>query len=236
MKKSWSSPFLEGVEKAFLDLRESYQENPLKYMNKWDVIADLHQRLSHLSRLDHVETGRFTIGTDGRWREKKEEVPNLLTTPLHLRLGMNREDRSKADICYVDLSKMQVAATARYSGKRPTSLAAWRISSGVGLSVIYNDFVQYPKRRNSKTGRSSKTEGLKVLENDILNELMKLRLWDKSVLVLVDNHSLYTRTELEATFSRRLDPYTMRMYYLTPKVGYHIAGKRQSKDSLEPLQ
>ena len=52
MKKSWSSPFLEGVEKAFLDLRESYQENPLKYMNKWDVIADLHQRLSHLSRLD----------------------------------------------------------------------------------------------------------------------------------------------------------------------------------------
>ena len=230
MQKSWSSPIVESFEKAFHDLKVEYQEAPFRYMTKWDIVADIFCRLRSLSELNDVETGRFTIGKDGRWRQKKVKTGKIVTSPLHLEIGFEKGEKSKADISYVDLPTMQFAVTARFGKKRPTSVASWRFSSGAGITVIHNQDVQYAKRKNNQTGRFSKTDGLKILEKEVFKELGNLRLWDKSILLLVDNHGLYTRHELEASFSKKLRPYTMKMYYLSPKSGFFITGKRKERE------
>lgn len=230
MQKSWSSPFVESFDKAFHELKEEYQEAPFKYLTKGDILVDVYAKMKHLSENREVESGRFTIGKDGRWRQKKAKTSNIVTTPLHVNIGLQQGDRPKADVTYIDLTSMQFAVTARFGKKRPTSVASWRFSSGAGLTIVFNSDVQYSKRKNNQTGRFSKTDGLKLLEKEILREISNLSEWDKSVLLLVDNHSLYTKNELEASFSKRLSPYTMKMYYLSPKSGFFITGKRKERE------
>jgi len=230
MQKSWSSPFVENFDLAFHELKSEYQEAPFRYFTKWDIVSDLYSRMKCLAELTEVETGRFTIGKDGRWRQKKARTENIRTTPLHLGLGFEKGERPRADISFVDLSSMQFAVTSRFSSKRPTSVASWRFSSGAGLSVLLNTDIQYARRKNNQTGRYSKTDGLKNLEKEVVRELSNLRNWDKSVLLLVDNHGLYTKTELEVSFSRKLKPYTMKMYYLSPKSGFFITGRRKERE------
>jgi hypothetical protein len=142
-------------------------------------------------------------------------------------LGFEKGDKPRADLCFIDLQSMQFAVTARYSRKKPSSLRSWRFSSGAAVSVIKNSDVQYARRKNTQTGRFSKTEGMKELERETLKEISNLQSWDKSILLLVDDHSLFTNNELEDTFSRKLNPYTMKMYYLCPKSGFYITGKRK---------
>ncbi|MGA1848143.1 MAG: hypothetical protein ACMUHB_02275 [Thermoplasmatota archaeon] len=230
MQKSWSSPFVENFDSAFHDLKTEYQEAPFRYFTKWDIVSDLYCSMRSLAELTEVETGRFTIGKDGRWRQKKARTGTIQTTPLHLGMGFERGERSRADISFVDLSSMQFAVTARFSRKRPTSVASWRFSSGAGVSVLLNSDIQYAKRKNNQTGRYSKTDGLKNLEKEVLKEIANLRNWDKSILLLVDNHGLYTKTELEASFSKKLRPYTMKMYYLSPRSGFFITGRRKDRE------
>ncbi|MBN1539239.1 MAG: hypothetical protein JW939_03770 [Candidatus Thermoplasmatota archaeon] len=227
MRRSWSSTFLESFDHVFHDIKVEYQEAPFRYLSKWDIVSDLHSKLGDLSHLEEVETGRFTIGKDGRWRQKRSRTDTISTTPLHLGIGFEKDERQKADISFIDLRSMQFAVTARFGKKRPTSAASWRFSSGAGISVLLNLDVQYAKRKNTQTGRFSKTDGLKELEKEVLKELANLRMWDKSILLLVDNHSLYTRNDLEAAFSKKLKPYTMKMYYLSPRSGFFISGKRE---------
>jgi hypothetical protein len=230
MQKSWSSPIVENFEKAFHELKLEYQEAPFRYLTKWDIVAEIYSKIRTLSELNNVETGRFTIGRDGRWRQKKVRTGSIVTSPLHLKIGFEKGEKPKADISYVDIPSMQFAVTARFSKKKPTSVSSWRFSSGAGITVIHNQDVQYAKRKNNQTGRFSKTDGLKNLEKEVFRELGNLRSWDKSILLLVDNHGLYTRHELEASFSKKLRPYTMKMYYLSPKSGFFITGKRKERE------
>ncbi len=230
MQRSWATPFVEAFDFAFHELKTSYQNDPFCYLTKWDIVADVYSNMKGLSDIESVETGRFTIGKDGRWRQKKERTGDIRTSPLHLMLGFDISDKPRADICYIDLESMQFAVTARFGKKNPTSLSSWRFSSGAGITVIYNSEIQYAKRRNTQTGRYSKTEGLKELEREILKEVSNLKSWNKSVLLFVDNNGLYTRTELEASFSRKLKPYTMKLYYLTPKSGFFITGNRKQQE------
>ncbi|MBN1390012.1 MAG: hypothetical protein JXA22_05160 [Candidatus Thermoplasmatota archaeon] len=227
MKRSWSSRFVESFDSAFHELKVEYQEAPFRFLTKWDIVSDLHSKLKVLSDLEEVETGRFTIGKDGRWRQKSYRTDPISTSPIHLGIGFVKDEKMKADISYIDLRSMQFAVTARFGKKRPTSMASWRFSSGAGISVLLNMDVQYAKRKNSQTGRFSKTDGLKELEKEAIKELFNLRMWDRSILLLVDNHGLYTKNDLETSFSRRLKPYTMKMYYLSPKSGFFITGKRR---------
>ncbi|MGA1866420.1 MAG: hypothetical protein ACMUFK_03005 [Thermoplasmatota archaeon] len=227
MRRSWSSTFLESFDRAFHEIKAEYQEAPFRYLSKWDIVSDIHSKLTDLSDLKEVETGRFTIGKDGRWRQKRSRTENITTSPIHLGIGFEKDERQKADISFIDLGSMQFAVTARFGKKRPTSAASWRFSSGAGISVLLNQDVQYAKRKNTKTGRFSKTEGLKELEKEVLKELTNLKMWDKSILLVVDNHCLYTRNDLEAAFSKRLKPYTMKLYYLSPRSGFSITGKRE---------
>ena len=230
MQQSWATPFVESFDSAFHGLKDSYQSSPFCYLTKWDIVADLYSRMRGLTDIREVKTGRFTIGRDGRWRQKKVNTSNIRSTPLHLMLGFEIGDKPRSDIGYIDLESMQFDVTARFGKKRPTSLASWRFSSGAGVTVVYNSDIQYAKRKNTQTGRYSKTDGLKELEREILKEITNLTSWDKSVLLFVDNHGLYTRTELEASFSRKLKPYTMKLYYLTPKSGFFITGKRKERE------
>ncbi|MGA1872121.1 MAG: hypothetical protein ACMUHY_00480 [Thermoplasmatota archaeon] len=230
MQKSWSSPFVECFEKAFHVLKGEYQKAPFRYLTKWDIVSELYCKLRVLTEISEVETGRFTMGKDGRWRQKKAKTGTISTSPMHLGLGFEKYEKAKADISFVDLNSMQFAVTARFGKKRPTSVASWRFNSGAGISVIHNQDVQYAKRKNNQTGRFSKTDGLKNLERDVLKELSNLKLWDKSILLIVDNHGLYTRNDLEASFSKKLKPYTMKMYYLSPKSGFFITGKRRERE------
>jgi hypothetical protein len=231
MRRSWATPFVESFEKAFSEIKNDYQNDPFIYLNKWDVVSDLYSRMKDLFEVMEVETGRFTIGKDGRWRSKRYRTGRISTTPIHTAIGMEKGDKAKADICYIDLESMQFAVTARFSKKKPTSISSWRFSSGAAVSVVKNSEVQYAKRKNNATGRFAKTDGMKELEREILREIQNLGLWDKSVLLLVDDHSLFTKNELEATFSKKLNPYTMKLFYLSPKSGYYIAGKRRSGES-----
>lgn len=228
MKQAWATPFVEGFEDAFTGLKKDYQKAPFIYLNKWDVVSDLYSRMKGKFEAKDVETGRYTIGKDGRWRQKKFRTTKIKTSPLHLAMGFEMSDRPRADICYIDLSSMQFAVTARFSKKKPTSVSSWRFSSGGAVSVVKNSDVQYARRRNKSTGRYSRTEGMKELERMILKEINGLGDWDKTVLLLVDDHGLYTKHELENTFSKKLKPYTMKFYYLSPKAGFFITGKRRS--------
>ncbi|MGA1794082.1 MAG: hypothetical protein ACMUHM_09030 [Thermoplasmatota archaeon] len=230
MHKSWSSPFVETFDSAFHQLKVEYQEAPFRFLTKWDIVSDLFCKLKDLTELADVETGRFTMGKDGRWRQKKARTGSISTSPMHLGVGFEKDEKAKADICFIDLHTMQFAVTARFSKKRPTSVSSWRFSSGAGISVTHNQDVQYAKRKNNQTGRFSKTDGLKNIERDVLKELSNLRMWDKSILLLVDNHGLYTKHDLESSFSKKLKPYTMKMYYLSPKSGFFITGKRKERE------
>ncbi|MEA3558982.1 MAG: hypothetical protein U9R75_06990 [Candidatus Thermoplasmatota archaeon] len=230
MQRSWATPFVESFDSAFHGLKDSYQTSPFCYLTKWDIVADLYARMRAIAEIREVETGRFTIGKDGRWRQKKVRTSRISSSPLHIMLGFEIGDKPKSDIGYIDLDSMQFAVTARFGKKRPTSLASWRFGSGAGVTVVYNSEVQYARRKNSQTGRYSKTDGLKEVERDIIREITNLKAWDKSVLLFVDNHGMYTRAELEASFSRKLKPYTMKLYYLTPKSGFFITGKRKEKE------
>jgi hypothetical protein len=93
--------------------------------------------------------------------------------------------------------------------------------------VVKNSEVQYAKRRNTQTGRFSKTENLKELERQLLKEISDLKEWDKSILLMVDDHGLFTKNDLENTFAKKLNPYTMKFYYLSPKSGFFITGHRK---------
>lgn len=230
MQRSWATPFVEAFDYAFHMIKESYQEDPFQYLSKWDIVADIYSNMKSLSSVKDVETGRYTIGKDGRWRHKRYKTGSLRSSPLHMMLGFDINDKPRSDICYIDLETMQFAVTARFGKKKPTSLASWRFRSGAGITVIYNSEIQYAKRKNTQTGRFSKTEGLKELEKDMLKEVSNLKCWDKSVLLFVDNHGLYTKSELEASFSKKLRPYTMKLYYLTPKSGFFITGKRKERE------
>lgn len=230
MTRSWSTPFVESFEEAFSGMKVDYQSNPFIYLNKWDVVADLYSRMKEPFEPMEVQTGRYTVGRDGRWRQKRIEVDQAHTTPLHMSLGFDRSDRPRADICYIDTDSMQVSVTARFSAKNPTALSSWRFGSGAGISVFRNTEIQYAKRRNTQTGRYSKTENLKEMERDLLKNIADLKQWDKSILLLVDDHGLYTKNELEATFSKKLDPYTMKFYYLSPRSGYYITGHRRTRE------
>jgi len=230
MKRSWSTPFVQSFEKAFSGMKVEYQKHPFTYFNKWDIVADIYSRMTNLMRPREVETGRYTIGKDGRWRQKRYKTDRVWTTPLHVLSGFESGERARADICFMDLETVQFAMTARFSKKNPTSLSSWRFSSGAGIAVIKNSEVQYARRKNSQTGRFSKTENLKELERELLKDITDLKEWDKSILLLVDDHGLYTKNEIEATFSKRLNPYTMKFYYLSPKSGFFITGHRKQKD------
>jgi len=230
MQKIWSSSFIEGFERAFQDIKADYQRAPFMYMSKWDVVGDVLARIRHVSKLQDVDTGRFTIGKDGRWRQKDVDTGKVKTYAVHSGIGFEMGEKARCDICFIDMTTMQFALTARYSKRKPTSIASWRFDSGAGISVVYNADVQYSKRKNKTTGRFAKTEGLKLLEKEVLKEIADLKAWDKSILLFVDNHGLYTKGELEEAFSKRLDPYTMRMYYLSPRSGFFITGKRQDRD------
>ncbi len=199
----------------------------MTYLTKEDVVAALYMRMRALNKAREVSTGRYTIAKDGRWRAKKGEVRQVMMSPLHVMVGKEMEDRARADLCLMDLSTMQVSVTARYSKKRPTSLASWRFETGLGISVVMNSSVQYAKRVNTRTWRASKTEGLKELEREISRVISDLKGFDRSILLFMDHNSLFTKNELEASFSKRLDPYTMRMFYLTPRSGFHITGTRK---------
>lgn len=228
MRRSWSTPFVEGFEDAFSGLKKDYQKEPFTYLNKWDVVSDLYSRMKDKFKPRKVETGRYTIGKDGRWRQKRFTTDSIMTSPLHLAMGFEMGDRARADLCYIDLSSMQFAVTARFSKKKPTSVSSWRFTSGGAVSVVKNSDVQYARRKNNATGRYARTEGMKELEKRILKEIVDLGDWDKTVLLLVDDHGLYTKHELENTFSKKLKPYTMKFYYLSPKAGFFITGKRRS--------
>ncbi|HHD16468.1 MAG TPA: hypothetical protein ENK47_07140 [Euryarchaeota archaeon] len=232
MQRSWAAPFVETFENAFAGMKVDYQTNPFIFLNKWDVVSDLYSRMRAIDEAREVKTARYTIGRDGRWREKRFSIDPISTKPLHISMGFDRGERGRADICYIDLSTMQVAVTARYSKKRPASIASWRFSSGAGISVVMNTEVQYARRRNTTTGRFSKTEGMREIEREINREITDLKSWDKSILLFVDNHGLFTRNELDETFSRKLNPYTMKLYYLSPKSGFFITGKRKQKDDI----
>ncbi len=230
MQKIWSTRFQEGFEKAFHEMKEDYQRTPFIYMNKWDVVSDLYSRLKGLSKNVPIETGRFTMGKDGRWRQKKTETGSVVTSPLHLQIGSSKDEKAKADLCFIDLSTLQIAVTARFSKKKPTSLASWRFETGLGISVVMNTDVQYSKRKNMQTGRTSKTEGLKELEKEALRVMTDLKEWDRSILLFLDHHGIYTKLELESAFSRKLNPYTQKMYYLSPKSGFFITGRRKGEE------
>lgn len=231
MKRSWSTPFVDTFDEAFQSMKVDYQKSPYMFLDRMDVVADLYHRMRSLFEPVKVETGRYTIGRDGRWRQKGIETDDIQTTPLHVSLGFEKGDKPRADLCFIDLDTMQFAVTARFSNKNPGSIRSWRFSSGAAVSVVKNANVQYAKRRNTQTGRMSKTEGMKELEREILRELSNLQEWDKSILLLVDDHGLFTKNDLESTFSRKLNPYTMKMYYLTPRSGFFITGKR--KDNVD---
>jgi len=226
MDKIWSTLYQEGFERAFQEMKIDYHRTPLTYLTKEDVVASLYLRMRTLNKAREVTTGRYTIAKDGRWRAKKVEVRQVHMSPLHVMVGKDMDEKPRADLCFMDLSTMQVSVTARYSKKRPTSLAGWRFETGLGISVVMNTSVQYAKRVNTRTGRASKTEGLKELEKEITRVISDLMGFERSILLFMDHNSLFTKTELEVSFSKRLDPYTMRMYYLTPRSGFHITGRR----------
>ncbi len=231
MHRSWSTPFVESFEKAFSRVKVDYQKTPFIYLNKWDIVADLYSRMKDLFEIHEVETGRYTIGKDGRWREKRFKSEQISTTPIHTNLGLEKGDKARADISYIDLSSMQFAVTSRFSKKRSTSISSWRFTSGAAISVIKNSEVQYAKRKNNLTGRFSKTYGMKDLEREIMKEIGNLGSWNKSILLLVDDHGLFTKNELEDTFSKKLKPYIMKLYYLSPRSGFFITGKRKVKEN-----
>jgi hypothetical protein len=230
MKRSWSTPFVDSFDQAFHEMKVDYQRSPQIFLDRMDVVSDLYHRLRSLFELKKVETARYTIGKDGRWRQRSVEKEWIETTPIHVSLGKEKGDKTRADICFIDLDSMQFAVTARYSGKNPSSVKSWRFISGGAVSVVRNSEVQYSKRRNTQTGRFSKTEGMKELEREVIRELANLQSWDKAILLIVDDHCLFTRNELENTFSKKLSPYTMKLYYLSPKSGFFISGKRKGSD------
>jgi hypothetical protein len=229
MQRSWATPFVEAFDHAFHEIKEVYQRDPFYFLSKWDLVAEVYSYMKKFPEVQEAETARFTMGKDGRWRHKKFKVENIRTTPLHLMLGFDDSEKPRSDICYIDMDTAQFAVTARYSRKSPTSLAGWRFKSGAGITVFYNSEIQYAKRKNTQTGRYSKTEGLKEMEKEMLREISNLKTWDKSILFFVDNHGLYTKNELESSFSKRLRPYTMKLYYLTPKSGFYITGSRKER-------
>lgn len=230
MKRSWSTPFVDTFDEAFHGMKSDYQRSPYIFLDRMDVVADLYHRMRSLFMIQNVETGRYTIGKDGRWRQKGIETGDIETTPIHVSLGFEKGDKSRADLCFIDLNSMQFAVTARFSKKNPGSIRSWRFSSGAAVSIVKNSEVQYSKRRNTQTGRLSKTEGMKELEKEILREISNLQTWEKSILLIVDDHGLFTKNELEYTFSRKLNPYTMKIYYLSPRSGFFISGKRKAKE------
>ncbi len=236
MRRSWSWPFFTSFDRAFLNLKRDFQSDPFRYLTKWDIVCQIYRDISGEACLVPVETGRYTFGKDGRWRSRKEEEKPLRTCPVHVMLGREMGDRPRADICFIDLDTMQIGTTIRYRSRRPTSISSWRFGSGVGLSVIHNMDVQYSRRMNKRTGRSSKTEGFKELESTVISEIGTLKEWDKAILLIVDNHSLYTKVELEESFSKRLNPYTIRIFYITPRSGFHITGKRKPREQKEDME
>jgi len=235
MRRSWSWPFFDRFDRAFKNLKRDFQSDPFRYLTKWDIICQIYRDISEEPCLAPVETGRYTFGKDGRWRLRKEEEHPLRTCPVHVMLGKEMGDRPRADICFLDLETMQVGTTVRYNERKPTSISSWRFGAGIGLSVIHNMDVQYARRMNTGTGRSSKTVGFKELESNVISEINSLKEWDKAILLIVDNHSLYTKLELEDSFSKRLNPYTIRIFYVTPKSGFHITGKRKPREQREDV-
>jgi hypothetical protein len=229
MERIWSTQYQEAFEKAFREMKRDYHKAPFIYLTREDVIADLYMRLRSLNRPQEVCSNRFTIAKDGRWRAKKGTVPPVLMTPVHLMVGKDMYERGKVDLCMLDLTTMQAAVTSRYSTRRPTSLASWRFETGLGVSIVLNSSVQYTKRMSTGTGRASKTEGMKGLERDLSRVISDLKTFERSILLFVDHNALFTKNELEEAFSRRLDPYTQRLFYLSPRSGLHITGRRTDR-------
>ncbi|MCK5290956.1 MAG: hypothetical protein KAR39_02945 [Thermoplasmata archaeon] len=195
-------------------------------MTESDVVCFIYSELRRGLRRPRKAVSKAASGEEVL-DESKHQV---LTLPLHSELSFRMWGRSGyVDICIFDPSDVEfwvpVTKYDREDGWVPVTNWNWEPCDSIGIEVKFNRWITKKRQVYGDTNRERKTGDWRRFEKSLIEDLRKLRSYQRGWLIFVDQRNLFGSRRDWKEFAQKLIKLsgygsakrTLNAYYLSPR-------------------